>query len=161
MEVITMATRNNIHQPSRRMGLRGRRPGGAVLEMALVLPILLYLAFGTVEYGYYFYVKHNVQSAAREGARAAIVPAATVSDVTTAVSNVMTAAGLQSTGYTTAITNTSDVAVTLSSVTAGTAIKVRVQCTWGSVGVHPLPTTLGGIDTSKMVRGSTVMRKEG
>ena len=65
---------------------RGRRPGGAVLDMALVLPVLLYLAFGTVEYGYYFYVKHNVQSAAREGARAAIVPSATAGDVTTAVS---------------------------------------------------------------------------
>ena len=144
-----------------RVFARGRRPGGAVLDMALVLPILLYLAFGTVEYGYYFYVKHNVQSAAREGARAAIVPSATTSDVTTAVSNVMTAAGLQSTGYTTAITNTSDVAVTLSSVTSGTAVKVTVQCTWGSVGVHPLPTAMGGISTTKLVKGSTVMRKEG
>src|SRR5207245_2629586 len=79
---------------------RGRR-GSAVLEMALVLPILLALAFGTVEFGYFFYVKHNLQAAAREGCRAAIVPSSQTSDVTTAVANVMTAAGLNSSGYTT------------------------------------------------------------
>ncbi|HYE17495.1 MAG TPA: TadE/TadG family type IV pilus assembly protein [Tepidisphaeraceae bacterium] len=140
---------------------RGRRSGAAVLDMALVLPVLLYLAFGTVEYGYYFYVKHNVQSAAREGARAAIVPSATAGDVTTAVQNVMSAAGLQSTGYTVTITDTSNNAINVTTATAGTAIKVNVQLTWGSVGVHPLPTALGGINTAKLVRGNTVMRKEG
>ncbi|MEZ0265435.1 MAG: TadE/TadG family type IV pilus assembly protein [Phycisphaerae bacterium] len=140
---------------------RGRRPGGSVLEMALVLPVLLYLAFGTVEYGYYFYVKHNVQSAAREGARAAIVPSATAGDVTTAVQNVMTAAGLQSTGYTVTVTDTAGTTLNVTTAAAGTAIKVNVQLTWGSVGVHPLPTALGGINTTKLVRGNTVMRKEG
>ncbi len=43
------------------------RRGNAVLEMALVLPILLLLAFGMVEFGYFFYVKNNLQGAAREG----------------------------------------------------------------------------------------------
>ena len=136
---------------------RRRQSGGAVLEMALVLPILLYLAFGTVEFGYFFYVKHNVQSAAREGARAAIVPSATTSDVTTAISNSMTAAGLGSSGYTTSITDTSNNAVRVSSVAAGTAIKVTVNCSWGTVGIRPL----GLIGTGKQVTGSTVMRKEG
>ena len=51
---------------------RGRgafRRGGAILEAALVLPILLALSFGMVEYGYYFFVKHTLQGAARDGAR--------------------------------------------------------------------------------------------
>ena len=62
-----------------------RPRGSAVLDAALVFPILLSLTFGTIEYGYYFYVKHSLQGAAREGARAAITPSATNSDVTTAV----------------------------------------------------------------------------
>jgi Flp pilus assembly protein TadG len=122
-----------------------------------VLPILLALAFGTVEFGYYFYVKHNVQAAAREGARAAIVPSAVAGDVTTAVQNVMTAAGLGSSGYTTSVTDINGNAINVSTASAGTAIKVTVQCTWGNVGVRPL----GVISSTKIVTGNTVMRKEG
>jgi Flp pilus assembly protein TadG len=136
---------------------RQRQRGNAVLDMALVLPILLALAFGTVEFGYYFYVKHNVQAAAREGARAAIVPSAVAGDVTTAVQNVMTAAGLGSSGYTTSVTDINGNAINVSTATAGTAIKVTVQCTWGNVGVRPL----GVISSTKIVTGNTVMRKEG
>jgi len=142
---------------SRRQRQRQRQRGNAVLDMALVLPILLALAFGTVEFGYYFYVKHNVQAAAREGARAAIVPSAVAGDVTTAVQNVMTAAGLGSSGYTTSVTDVNGNAINLSTATAGTAIKVTVQCTWGNVGVRPL----GVISSTKIVTGNTVMRKEG
>jgi Flp pilus assembly protein TadG len=129
--------------------------------MAFVLPILLMLAFGVVEYGYYFYVKNNVQAAAREGARAAIVPAATYQNVVDAVGNVMTAAGLNNTGYTLTVTDTTGAAISLNTVTPGTSIKVSVQCTWGSVGVHPLPEVLGGMNPAKLVKGATVMRKEG
>src|SRR5882724_6784456 len=92
------------HHPELRKGWAVKKPflrrGNAVLEAALVLPILLYLAFGTVEFGYFFYVKYNVQGAAREGVRAGIPPGATNTDVTSAISSQMTAAGLQSSGYT-------------------------------------------------------------
>src|SRR3954452_15667604 len=49
-----------------------RRRGSKILEAALVFPILLALAFGTVEFGYYFYTEHNLACAAREGARAGV-----------------------------------------------------------------------------------------
>jgi Flp pilus assembly protein TadG len=136
---------------------RNRRPGSSVLDMALVLPILLALSFGTIEFGYYMFVKHNMQAAAREGARAAIVPSAVTSDVTTAVANVMAAAGLTQSGYTTSITDTNGNTINVSTAAAGTAIKVTVQCSWGTVGVRPL----GVISSSKVVAGTTVMRKEG
>ena len=51
---------------------RRARRGGAVLEMAILAPVLIYLSFGAVEYGYFMYVKNTVFSAARDGARAAI-----------------------------------------------------------------------------------------
>jgi len=122
-----------------------------VLEAALVVPILLYLAFGTVEFGYFYYVKNNVQGAAREGVRAAIPPGATNTDVTTAVAAQMTAAGLQASGYT-VTTNPSNV----SGLAPGTSVTVSVQCTWGTVGLRPLQL----ISTSKLVKGQAVMRKE-
>src|SRR5437764_15256890 len=77
-----------------------RRFGGAVLETVLVLPVLLYLAFGVVEFGYYFYVKHALEGAARDGCRAFIAAGATLTDVTNAVSTSLTADKLQSSGYT-------------------------------------------------------------
>lgn len=137
--------------------VRRRRPGAAVLDMALVLPILLALAFGTVEFGYYFYVKHNVQAAAREGARAGIVPSATNANVTDAVTASMTLAGMSSGQYTVAITNTSNAPINVATAAAGTPVKVTVTCNWGQVGMSPL----GIISSAKSVIGATVMRKEG
>jgi Flp pilus assembly protein TadG len=130
---------------------RKLRRGNAVLEAALVIPILLYLAFGTVEFGYFFYVKNNLQGAAREGVRAAIPPGATNTDVTAAISSQMTAAGLQASGYTVTTTPTS-----INGLAPGTTVTVSVQCTWGTVGLRPLQL----ISTSKIVKGQAVMRKE-
>ena len=39
-----------------------RRRGGALIEAALVMPILLGLCFGMVEFGYFFFVKHTLQA---------------------------------------------------------------------------------------------------
>ena len=51
-----------------------RRSGTELLELGLVaFPILLCIIFGTIEFGTYFYVEHNLQAAAREGARAGVV----------------------------------------------------------------------------------------
>lgn len=47
--------------------------GAAIVEMALVLPLLLALLMGVLVYGQYFMLAHNVQQAANDGARAAIV----------------------------------------------------------------------------------------
>lgn len=134
-----------------------RRRGNAIMEAALVLPILLALSFGTVEFGYFFYVKHTLQGAAREGARAAILPSATNTTVQTAVSNTMTAAGFASSKYTLEIRNAStDQALTVGTATSGTSIKVTVTSIWSEVGVRPLNL----IAATKPVVGTTVMVKE-
>jgi Flp pilus assembly protein TadG len=133
-------------------GNRNIRRGSAVLEAALVLPIILSLSFGGVEFGYYMFVKNTFQGAAREGARAAINAGATNTDVTTAVAGVMTAAGFNSSQY--MITTNP---ATVSSATTGTAVTVSISAQWGTIGVRPL----GVIPSTKNVTGSTVMRKEG
>lgn len=135
----------------RRLGRRG----SSVLEFSLVLPILLMLAFGIVDYGYFFYVKNTVQGAAQSAARAAIPSSAANSDVTTTVSNIMTAAGLQSSGYT-VTTSPADVAA----AAAGTPVTVTVTVSWSKVGFRALGSGYGGISASKNITGSATMRKE-
>lgn len=51
---------------------RGER-GAAIVEMALVLPLLLALLMGVLVYGQYFMFAHSVQQAANDGARASII----------------------------------------------------------------------------------------
>ena len=67
--------------------------GAAAVEMAIVLPILILLVFGIVEFSIYFNRLQGLQAAAREGARVAALPQSTQSDVrakvTTALSGVL------------------------------------------------------------------------
>jgi Flp pilus assembly protein TadG len=126
--------------------------------MALVMPLLIGLTFGACEYGYALYVKHSLQAAAREGARAAIVSGATATDVQTAVDGSMLAAGFAQTKYTRPPTITP---AGWTTAAAGTTIQVTVSTTWGTIGVHVLPTVMGGISNAKVMSGATTMRKEG
>lgn len=54
---------------SRLSRLVADRSGAAAAEMALSLPLLLVLTFGTFEMGYYFRCEHVVQKAVRDAAR--------------------------------------------------------------------------------------------
>lgn len=47
-----------------------RRPqGGVALEFALLLPVFLLLVFGIVDFGHAWYMKQDLTTASREGAR--------------------------------------------------------------------------------------------
>jgi Flp pilus assembly protein TadG len=134
-----------------------RSRGGSVLEAAIIIPILVSLAFGMTEFSYFFFVKHTLEGAAREGARTAITPTATNATVTAAAQAQITAAGGTGWGATVSITDTSGNPITISGLSAGSTIEVTVTCTWSTVGVHPL----GIIPGSKQVIGTCVMLKEG
>lgn len=54
---------------SRRTRLLLDRSGSAAVEMALILPLVLALLFGSVELGNYFYDEHILVQAVRDGAR--------------------------------------------------------------------------------------------
>ena len=138
-----------------RFGKPGFRRGNAVLEMSLVLPILLMLAFGIADYGYFAYVKNCVQQTAQAAARKAISASATNSGVSTLVSQMMTSSGLGSSGYT-LTTNPSNI----SSATAGSSVTVTINVSWGPVGLHTLASGYGGISSGKTITGTAVMCKE-
>ena len=148
-----MARRTDYLRDRRR---RARRRGASILEMALTLGILLSLSFGTVEFGHFFFVKNTIQGAAREGARVAITPTASNTDVSTAVNGALVAAGFKVADFTTTV-KVNGVVANCNTAVAGQTIEVNVQATWGTVGLRPL----GVIGTSKTVLGAATMRKEG
>ncbi len=65
------------------------RKGASAIEFALVLPILVVLAFGTIEFALLMYNQQVITNASREGARAGIVqtPRLQSSDIQTVVNN--------------------------------------------------------------------------
>ncbi len=73
--------------------IRGNR-GQSVVEFALVLPLLLLILFGITEFGRVWMTQNILTSAAREGARLAIVTAPDVGAVTMRVTEVCAAAGI-------------------------------------------------------------------
>ena len=128
------------------------RRGAEVLEAALVFPILLALAFGTVEFGYYFYTEHNLTCAAREGARAAVPTSAQGNEqaaCAAAVSQVMTSSGIPSNTYNVVCSQSAD----------GNYWVVKVQMHWSSVnaGLRPLRMCKPAGD---VVEGVAAMRIE-
>jgi Flp pilus assembly protein TadG len=98
--------------------------GGSVLEAAIIVPILVSLAFGMAEFSYFFFVKHTLEGAAREGARNAITPTATNTTATAAATASLTAAGGTGWGAAITITNTAGTAINVNGLAAGTAIEV-------------------------------------
>jgi Flp pilus assembly protein TadG len=146
---------------SRKRLSRYDRRGASLIETTIVITLLLMIViFPSMEFAYFFYVKHTLQGAAREGARSAIVSGAANSDVTTAVQSSMTMAGLQGSGYAVAIRDTADTTdLNVASVTTGPGILVKVTCTWSNVGIRQMGI-YRVIPATKAVIGRTIMRKE-
>ncbi len=82
-----------------------RARGVAAVEFAVVLPLLVMILMGIIEYGYVFMVRQTVQQAAREGCRLAVLQTSVdpYANVTGRVDAVMTAANLS--GYTISMTH--------------------------------------------------------
>ncbi len=139
-----------------------RRRGISTIEAALVMPIILALVFGAVEFGWYFFVAHSVQGAAREGARSGIVAGGTQQDVLNAVERSMAASGFSG-RYNVVVESPGGGAINVGSVAGGEAVRVRVDADWDQVrpGVSFISAFTGSAIFPPTVRGDTVMRKEG
>ena len=64
----------------RRRRLRSER-GAELVEFALILPLLLFIILGLVDFGFMFQRFEVVTNAAREGARIAVLPGYVTADV--------------------------------------------------------------------------------
>jgi Flp pilus assembly protein TadG len=58
-----------------------RQAGAAMVELAIILPLLVMMVFGIIQFGIAFNRVQGLHAAAREGARVASLPTSTAGDV--------------------------------------------------------------------------------
>jgi Flp pilus assembly protein TadG len=123
--------------------------GEALVEMALVLPILLVLSLGMLDFGRAFHAKNIVDAAAREACRVAVVTAPDVPLAQQRAADVMASAGL--TGSTSVVGPDPARMVTVTVTTRFTFVTPGLYALFGSLAD---PTGINMI-------GRSVMRQEG
>src|SRR6185436_6149059 len=89
--------------------LRGRRRsarrGAAVVEMAVVTPLLLMMMFGIMEFGWMFMMKETLTNATREAARVMVLRGATTTDARNRFASAISGTGLNVTSSELTITS--------------------------------------------------------
>jgi Flp pilus assembly protein TadG len=122
---------------------RLRTPRGiAMIEAAILFPVLLMITFAMMEYGWMFLKMQQLNNTTEVAARLAAMPTATNSTVTAQISTMMSAYGMGSSGYTTTFTP-SDV----STATTGQTVQVQMSITYSHIKVTgtsliPMPSTI-------------------
>jgi Flp pilus assembly protein TadG len=143
-----------------------RRSGGAsergaqLIELALVLPVLLFVLAGILDMGFLFKDYQVVTNAAREGARMAALPGWSAPQVTTRVNNYLAAGGIQGSATTTIDT----VTLVTDSVSGRTinGIRVIVEVPHTYLILGPLSQLVSGASVANSVtlRAVATMRTE-
>jgi len=133
--------------------------GAELIELALVLPILLFVAAGIMEFGFLFQRAEVVTNAAREGARIATLPGYATADVEARVRNYLAASGLTCGAGCAIVLAYSDEALSGASVRVAT---VTVALPVPSVILATVaPLVRGSGFGSVTLRARSVMRVEG
>lgn len=141
----------------------GRRRGQALVEFALVVPLLLLLIVIVIDFGRALYVQTAIQNGAREGARFGSVHPQWVDNATPGLSNpdpnnvkyrasTEPAATVPSTNVTVTCTNAG---VTESCTVAGSGHRIDVRVTATFTPITPLISNIVG--TNLTLAGDTVM----
>ncbi|MGQ9646622.1 MAG: TadE/TadG family type IV pilus assembly protein [Thermodesulfobacteriota bacterium] len=118
-----------------------RQTGASAVEFAIILPILLVLIFGIIEFGFAIYDKTMITNACREGARAGIVyrdPRVTDEEIASVVNHYLSNYLITFGG-----SNSATVTVTRTGYHSGDELKVRVAYTYTSLILPDLIQTLG------------------
>src|SRR5262245_45091121 len=115
---------------------RRKQRGAVAVEFALVLPLLLVLVLGMMDYGWYFYCSLSSTNAAREAARAGTtVPGGDGARARTTAIDYLSSAGL----------GKQPVSVTVSVAAGPTTVTVDVNMHFAPlVGFVPLPSDGAG-----------------
>ena len=131
-----------------------------LVEFALVLPLLLFVMLGIAEFGFIFQRYEVVTNAAREGARMAVLPGYTNTDVDTRVRVYVTQGKVPTTA-----TNP-NVAVTDVSIPVGAGLppinakRVTVTYTHSYTFLPKIATWFGATYTTVPLKAVAEMRKE-
>jgi|SRR5262245_31563992 len=118
-----------------------RRWAAAAVEFAVVALPLFIILLGMIEIGRAFMVQHLLLAAARQGARVGIVSPNGNAEITTAVANVMTPAGITSDHINVTV---NDGTADANTATTGQDITVQVWVPVASVSWLPFTNYLSG-----------------
>ena len=140
--------------------LRSER-GAELIEMALVLPLLLLIIMGVIDFGFMFREMNIVTNAAREGARAGILPEYDAdANVTNRVQQYLQASGIDVTCPSADCVVTSPVVDITAPTGTFEAREVRVVIFHDWTFLSPISAMFGGSFTSVSLSGRSVMRLE-
>src|SRR5207244_3134722 len=132
--------------------------GAQIVELALVLPVLLLVLGGIVDFGFLFKNYEVVTNAAREGARFALLPTSAPADVQTRVNSYLSAGGLVPASATVPRDN---VSVASDSIRSVAATRVRVEYPHTYMVLGPLMQMVGAAPLgTTTLRASATMRTE-
>lgn len=141
-----MLTRTGKGRPGRRV-----RRGAAIVEMAVVAPLLLTLLFGVMEFGWMFMVHETITNTARECARIATLQGMTDADVQ--------ARFFQSMASTNVTPTVDMVQIQRTGTGENQVVTVTITVPYSEVSITGLTTFLG--INSQSLRSSCSMRIEG
>ena len=131
--------------------------GAELIEFALVLPILLLIIAGIVDFGFLFQRYEVVTNAAREGARVAVLPGYGTADIQSRVQQYLTAGGLNNTAT---ITPTPG-SITLPSGLIVSTVEVLVEYPSAFTFIGPMAAMVGGTGWNTItLRARSTMRSE-
>jgi len=137
----------------------GNERGATLIETALVLPLLLLMVLGILDFGMLFWRFEGVTNAAREGARVAILPGYSATDVEFRVNQYLADAGLTGTAATTVV---APVGVDVGGGTCITMTGATVSYPHDFFLVGALAGYYGGTSlTSTSLNATSMMRYEG
>ncbi len=163
-----MEARGTGSKRARRAPVRTARRGAAVVEMAIVTPLLMTMMLGMIEFGYIFMMQQSLTNGAREAARLATLPGTTDDEIRTRLQEALASTGLEI---------SSDMVVIDHATLENPVVRVRVQVPYEDVTLlGVLPSSLfkswhthgtadsgesGGTIAEKRIGSSCSMRKEG
>ena len=127
--------------------------GAAAAEFALLLPVLLMILFGIIEFGMIMYGREVVTNATREGARAGIVkgpPKRTEPQIIAIATTYLTGTGI----------NTANVTFTVTGEGLANPNTLTVTATYLYSFLIPYIPTVVGIPNPLTITAQTVMRHE-
>lgn len=132
-----------------RMRKQTSRRATALVEFAVLLPVLFLVLFGIVEYGQFLFAEQSVVLAAREACRIAVLPGTTKEQAIARAANVLTEAGIDQ------FTITFDPDPPSTAVN-GAPVRVEVEAEFDQVSWLGVPMFLQGTK----LRGAATMRRE-
>ena len=127
--------------------------GAVAAEFALLLPVILLVLFGTIEFGMIMYSRELITNASREGARAGIVqvsPKPTAGAITTIATTYLTGTGI----------TPADVTITVVGAGGVNPATLTVTATYRYPWLIPYIPSVLGLPRPLSLTGRTIMRHE-